>query len=68
MKFSRSGEQLKNAINKAIEDQTITPEEYEDIIHISYEDGDIDPQERTLIAQLQDMVENKEIKFDKDGD
>jgi len=25
-------------------------------------------EERTLIAQLQDMVENKEIKFDKDGD
>jgi len=68
MTFNRSGEQLKDAIIKAIEEQTITPEEYEEIIHISYEDGQIDPHERTLIAQLQDMIENKEIKFARDGE
>jgi len=68
MTFSKGGEQLKNAIIKAIEDKTITPEEYEDIIHISYEDGQIDPQERSLIAQLQDLIENKEIKFANNGD
>lgn len=66
MKFSKSGEELKNAITKAIKDQTITPEEYEEIIHISYEDGQLDQQQRDLLSQLQKMIENKEMKFKRD--
>ena len=68
MGLSESGERLRLAIIRAIEDHVITPEEYEEIIHISYEDGHIDPQERALLAQLQDMIENKEIRFAQKDD
>ena len=65
MALSESGERLRLAIIKAIDDHIITPEEYDEIINISMEDGHIDPQERALLAQLQQMIENKEIKFAK---
>lgn len=65
MAFSKRGEQLRKAIIRAIENQTITPHEYEEIIHISYEDGNLDDQEKALLAQLQSMIENKEIRFAK---
>lgn len=63
MTLSKSGEQLRKAITRAIEDQIITPEEYEEIIHISYEDGHLDDQEKALLSQLQAMIENKEVQF-----
>ena len=63
MAFSESGERLKKAIIKAIDDHVITPEEYEEIINISYEDGQLDSQEKALLAQLQAMIENKEVRF-----
>ena len=65
MALSESGERLRQVINKAIEDHIITPEEYEEIIHVSTEDGYIDSQERALLAELQDMIENKIVKFGK---
>ncbi len=65
MVLSESGERLRLMINKAIEDHIITPEEYDEIIHIATEDGYIDPQERALLAELQDMLENKVVKFAK---
>jgi len=65
MALSKSGEKLRLAIIKAIDDHIITPEEYDEIINISMEDGHIDSQERALLAQLQQMIENKEIKFAK---
>ena len=68
MALSESGERLRLAIVKAIEDHIITPEEYEEIIHISYEDGHLDSQERALLAQLQQMIENKEIRFARKDD
>ncbi|MBI9054369.1 MAG: hypothetical protein JEY96_11165 [Bacteroidales bacterium] len=63
MALSESGERLRLAIIKAIDDHIITPEEYDEIINISMEDGHIDSQERALLAQLQQMIENKEVKF-----
>jgi hypothetical protein len=63
MALSESGERLRQAIIKAIDDHIITPEEYDEIINISMEDGHIDSQERALLAQLQQMIENKEVKF-----
>lgn len=69
MALSESGERLRKAIIKAIDDHIITPEEYDEIIEISMEDGHIDSQERALLAELQTMIENKEIRFarvDKD--
>jgi len=65
MALSESGERLRLAIIKAIDDHIITPEEYDEIINISMEDGHIDSQERALLAQLQQMIENKEVKFAK---
>jgi hypothetical protein len=65
MPLSKSGEYLRQVIIKAIEDQVITPEEYDEIIHISLEDGHIDHQEKALLSELQKMIENKEIKFRK---
>lgn len=65
MALSESGERLRQVINKAIEDHIITPEEYDEIINISMEDGHIDQQERALLAQLQQMIENNEVKFAK---
>ncbi|MCK5169070.1 MAG: hypothetical protein KAQ75_04250 [Bacteroidales bacterium] len=65
MVLSESAERLRKMMNKAIEDHIITPEEYEEIIHITAEDGHIDAQERALLAELQDMIEHKVVKFAK---
>ncbi len=65
MLLSESGERLRKVINKAIEDHIITPEEYDEIIRISTEDGYIDEQERALLKQLQQMIENKEVIFSR---
>ena len=65
MALSESGERLRQIINKAIEDHIITPEEYDEIINISTEDGHIDSQERALLKQLQQMIEKKEVTFSR---
>ncbi|MGE0088374.1 MAG: hypothetical protein AB7S50_02740 [Bacteroidales bacterium] len=65
MSISESGNKLRKLINKAIEDCTITPEEYEEIINLSLKDGFVDPQERALLRELQQMIEHKEIRFSK---
>jgi len=65
MALSKSGDRLRKVINKAIEDHIITPEEYDEIIEISMEDGHIDAQERALLAELQQMIAHKEVKFKK---
>ena len=65
MALSESGERLRQIINKAIEDHIITPEEYDEISNISTEDGHIDSQERALLKQLQQMIENKEVTFSR---
>ena len=63
MAISESAHRLKEMINKAIEDQKITREEYDQIIEIASEDGHIDPQERALLVELQDMIENRMVRF-----
>ncbi len=63
MRPSESSFRLKEMIKKAIDDHKITREEYEKIIHIATEDGHIDPQEKLLLEQLQDMIENKMVRF-----
>lgn len=63
MALSESGERLRQIIIKAIEDHIITPEEYDEIINVSMEDGHLDHQERALLKELQQMIENKEVKF-----
>ncbi len=63
MALSESGERLRKVIIKAIEDHIITPDEYDEIINISLEDGHIDHQEQALLKELQQMIENNEVKF-----
>jgi len=63
MTISNSAGKLKEMIVKAIEDHKLTREEYDMIIHLATEDGVIDRQEQILLEQLQDMVENKSVKF-----
>ncbi|OFX84223.1 MAG: hypothetical protein A2W99_00410 [Bacteroidetes bacterium GWF2_33_16] len=65
MSISESNIRLRKIINKAIEDHIITPEEYDEIINVSLEDGFIDTQERALLKVLQEMIENKDVKFAK---
>lgn len=65
MALSRSAAKLREMIEKAIEDHEITRAEMDMIIHIAMEDGHIDKQEQSLLEQLQDMIENKEVKITK---
>ena len=61
--ISESAQRLKATIEKAIEDHKITRDEYDQIINIATEDGHIDPQERVLLQQLQEMIENGMVKW-----
>ena len=63
MRVNESAEKLKKIIEKAIEDHQITRDEYDMIIHIATEDGHIDDQEKALLAELNNMIENKMVKF-----
>ncbi|MBN2612067.1 MAG: hypothetical protein JXB00_10970 [Bacteroidales bacterium] len=63
MHVSKSSQKLKEMIIKAIEDHKITRDEYDMIIHLATEDGVIDKHEQVLLSQLQDMIENKTVKF-----
>lgn len=63
MRVNPSAEKLRKMIEKAIEDHEITRDEYDMIIHVATEDGHIDDQEQALLAQLNDMIENKMVKF-----
>ena len=63
MKLSSSADKLRKLIEKAIEDQKITRKEYDKILQMAFEDGHVDSQEQALLAELQDMIENKMVKF-----
>ncbi len=62
MKPSHSAHKLSELIKKAIDDHQITNAEYEKILAIADEDGHIDPQERQLLTQLNEMISNKTVK------
>lgn len=63
MEVSKDAEKLKKMIKKAIEDHVITRDEYDRMIHMATRDGHIDSQERALLAELQDMIDNRLIRF-----
>ena len=63
MKPSESSFRLQNMIKRAIDDHKISREEYDQIIELTNEDGHIDSQEKALLEQLQNMIENKEVRF-----
>ena len=60
---SESAMRLREMIEKAIEDHKITRDEYDKILNIATEDGYIDAHEQALLRQLQQMIEEKEIRF-----
>ena len=62
-RVSDSSIRLREMIEKAIEDHIITRDEYDKIIHIATEDGVIDRHEQALLSQLQQMIQDKEVKF-----
>ncbi|HYQ56502.1 MAG TPA: hypothetical protein VEP89_04070 [Draconibacterium sp.] len=62
-KISKSALQMRQLIEQAIEDHKITREDYDRILHIATEDGHIDRHEQALLRELQQMIENREVKF-----
>lgn len=63
MRISESADRLKERIIKAIEDEKITRAEMDAILSIATEDGHIDAQEQALLNRLQQMIEDKTVKF-----
>ena len=63
MEYSESAGRLRKMIEKAIDDQKITRGEMDSILNIATEDGHIDPHEQALLNQLQEMIENKTVRF-----
>jgi 3-oxoacyl-[acyl-carrier-protein] synthase III len=63
MAYSESAQKLRIMIEKAIDDHKITREEMDSIINIATEDSHIDPHEQALLNQLQEMIENKTVKY-----
>ena len=62
MKITKSGLELRDVIEKAINDPVITYSEYEEIVNLASKDGMIDRHEQTLLGQLQMLLENGTVK------
>ncbi|WP_319499549.1 hypothetical protein [uncultured Draconibacterium sp.] len=60
---SESSIRLREIIEKAIADQKISRDDYDKIINIATEDGYIDRHEQALLRQLQQMIEDRLVKF-----
>jgi len=61
--ISDSSIRLREMIEKAIEDHKITRDEYDQIMNIATEDGYIDQHEKALLSELQQMIEERQVKF-----
>ena len=61
-KPSDAASELKALIKRAIADCEITPDEYDTIMQQAHDDGTIDPEEQSLLAQFQQMIGNGTIK------
>jgi hypothetical protein len=57
--------QLREVIEKAIEDHIITRKEYDNIIDLASRDGEIDRMEQALLSELQGMIADGMVKFSK---
>ncbi len=63
MYASESANRMREMIKKAIDDHIITRDEYDEILNIATEDGHIDSQEQALLSELQNMIEDKSVRF-----
>jgi hypothetical protein len=61
--YSKSAQELRKLIEKAIEDHLITRAEYDHIVSTALNDGHIDKDEQALLNQLQEMIEDKSVKI-----
>ncbi len=58
-----TSEELRIAIENAIEDHELSRAEYDEIIRIATQDNIIDKQEQALLSQLLDMIASNEVKL-----
>ena len=58
MKLTQSGLELKEVIEKALQDCIITTSEYNEILEVAGKDGFIDDHEQRLLSQLQELIAN----------
>ena len=65
MPYTRSAAKLKKLIEKAIEDHKLTRAEMDEIINVAGADSHIDKHELALLDQLNQMIENKDVKITK---
>jgi predicted house-cleaning noncanonical NTP pyrophosphatase (MazG superfamily) len=63
MNLSAGAKNLRQLIEKAIEDHKISKAEYDMIIHEATKDGHIDHVEQALLRELQEMIADKTVKF-----
>ena len=61
MKLTKSGLELREVIEKAIQDCVITTSEYDEILGVANKDGFIDDHEQRLLTQLQGLIANGTI-------
>jgi len=61
-KPSKSAAGLKALINEAISDLEITPIEYQQIMDYAHEDGHLDKEEKALLEQFHQMINNGTLK------
>ncbi len=64
-RISESALRLREMIEKAIDDHKITRDEYDKIINIASADGVIDRHEQALLRELQQMIEDKIVRWSK---
>ena len=62
MKLTKSGLELKELIEKAIEDCVITNSEYAEVMKMANKDGVIDAHEQQLLSQFQGLLANGSLK------
>jgi hypothetical protein len=56
---------LREMIEKAIADDIITREEYDQIIEQALKDGHVDRVEQALLAELNEMIQDRIVRFKK---
>ncbi len=61
-KPSKSAAGLKELINHAIQDLEITPDEYRRIMDHADDDSHLDNEERALLSQFHEMINNGTIQ------
>lgn len=62
MASGETGGKLSEMIKKAIMDCKVTTTEYNQILAMANEDGIVDSQEKNLLKQLQDLMDNGTVE------